>query len=1060
MDPATAIGLACSILSLIDFSYKVISGTYKIAKHGSTVEYDNVESVVQDLHTLTVGLQSHELKGTPPHETALKELASKCETLSKELSALLQTLKATEGSRWDAIIVSLRSARKKAEVAKKRSMLAEYRSQVSVQLLALLNERHVLIWTRIEWEFKEQHADLVQRLSDLQVLVQDILDSQTRHDMCLVESKDEVLPSENMREILAVLGLLAETSRPAPPEVRILRQLYFKSMYDREDSVGDAGVGTCKWLLGEDEELEEGGTFIGESLSGEMIREATEIRQLQSQARVNFLNWLCGGNRIFHISGKAGSGKSTLVKFLAYHYRTQEQLNIWSGDKRLIFAHFFAWNAGPDGLSDSIYGLCRSILFTVLKQCPDLIPEAFPDAYRIFLRTPYEPFIDEPLFRYSEVVEGLRKLTTRSASYGYRFCFFIDGLDEFKNDFASRHSHKLLADILTSWAENDDVKLLVSSRPTNEFISAFSDDLRIKLHELTKFDIMHFGKTEFEKNTEFARVKDFYMTLVNRVTEEAQGVFLWARLTIAKLLQAIKDIQDVNKLVKLIDDAPKDIHNLYQSLLDSIDSSYRNKILKILWLVGQGISCRMLWITWVDELFTPGFDFPAEYEIEAYSDTEIEMRLREADFLILQAKGLLEFETRGAAKGTQLVSSSVTFSHRTVCEFVMRSDQMHMFSRSLQGLDGLKIEVKAMLAELWFLNDEDSQVLTHGLGKKLEFKYSWRSGREDAAVLLRAFEELIQRYITNGVALPKQTITSYIFNRARLATPETKLSYLHWVAGCVGDWEYLSHKLQNQPELVHANWDLSILLSAAVSQFDNPIFYRLLEMGASPNETIQLTHPSGSSEASIWAIFCMVVATSIVEAVAYSRRLHDSSWNDILSYYSHKDFYRIFCERLEMFLKMGDVNRDVFIFMGQKGIHEKDNMESDGTHIVSLKDLIKQFDKANADSWEELFNPNRTANGNSQDIWSYLTMNRFYDTWNNSLSYTTKILKLDNLAIAWNHMTTQSSQAARYDQVSRQKYQPFRLGMKANKGENLFYVHSVMAGETIVSAWDMEVRMF
>lgn len=143
MDPATAIGLACSILSLIDFSYKVISGTYKIAKHGSTVEYDNVESVVQDLHTLTVGLQSHELKGTSPHETALKELASKCETLSKELSALLQTLKATEGSRWDAIIVSLRSARKKAEVAKKRSMLAEYRSQVSVQLLALL--KYVLI---------------------------------------------------------------------------------------------------------------------------------------------------------------------------------------------------------------------------------------------------------------------------------------------------------------------------------------------------------------------------------------------------------------------------------------------------------------------------------------------------------------------------------------------------------------------------------------------------------------------------------------------------------------------------------------------------------------------------------------------------------------------------------------------------------------------------------------------------------------------------------------------------------------------------------------------------
>ncbi|KAI1092109.1 hypothetical protein F5B19DRAFT_455539 [Rostrohypoxylon terebratum] len=1063
MDPATAIGLACSILSLIDFSYKVISGTYKIAKHGSTVEYDNVESVVNDLHALTLGLQGHEFKGTSPHETALRELASKCETLSGELSVLLQTLKATEGSRWDSVMTSLRSARKKGEVAKKRSMLAEYRSQVSVQLLALLNERHVLIWTRIEWEFKEKHADLVQRLSDLQALVQDMLDNQSGHGMCLAETNDEVLVSKNMREILAVLSVLVEASRPAPPEVRILRQLYFKSMYDREDSIDDTGANTYKWLLddGADGELEEGGTFIHESLSGEMVREAKETRQLQMRARVNFLKWLSSGSRsIFHISGKAGSGKSTLMKFLSYHKRTREELAIWSGDKPLIFAQFFAWNIGTDGLNNSIYGLCRSILFAVLRKCPDLIPEVFPDAYHTFLRTPYEPFVDEPLFRYSEVLEGLRKLTTRSTSYGYRFCFFIDGLNEFKNDFVSRHSHKLLVDILTSWAENGDVKLLVSSRPTNEFISAFSNDLRIKLHELTKFDIMHFGQTEFEKSTEFERVKDFYMTLVNRVTEEAQGVFLWARLTIAKLLQAMEDIQDVDKLVKLIDDTPQDIHNLYQSLLDSVDSSYQNKILKILWLVGQGVSCKVMWITWIDELFTP--DFPMEYEIQAYSDTEMRKRLREAEFLILQAKGLLEFETRGPVEGAEFMSSSVTFSHRNVREFMMRSEQMRIFSENLRGLDVLKIETKAMLAELWFLDHKDSQVLTHGLGKRLESTYSWRSGREDSAILLGAFEKLIQHYVTNGVALPQQTITSYIFDSEPPGMSETKFPYLHWVAGCVGDCEFLLHRLQDQPRLAQASRGLSLLLSAAVSQVDSPIFCRLLEMGASPNETIQLTYPSGSSEASVWSIFCMVVANAIVEAVAYSRHLQDTSWRDILSFSSHQDFYRIFCERLKIFLKMGEVDRDVFIIMGQKGIKEKNITASDGTHIVSLKDLIKQFDKDNADSWEELFNPNpnQVAVKNSQDIWSYLTRARLYDMWNSFLGYTMKILTLDHLATAWDHMPAQRSQVVQCDQPPQQNYLPFKLGMKANKRGSLFYVHSVVIGEAIVSAWDMEVRMF
>jgi len=53
----------------------------------------------------------------------------------------------------------------------------------------------------------------------------------------------------------------------------------------------------------------------------------------------SFLRWLSSGDGIFHIAGKLGSGKSTLMKFLCEHPCTIWQLQKWAGmsPKSLIF---------------------------------------------------------------------------------------------------------------------------------------------------------------------------------------------------------------------------------------------------------------------------------------------------------------------------------------------------------------------------------------------------------------------------------------------------------------------------------------------------------------------------------------------------------------------------------------------------------------------------------------------------------------------------------------------------------------------------------------------------
>jgi hypothetical protein len=47
--------------------------------------------------------------------------------------------------------------------------------------------------------------------------------------------------------------------------------------------------------------------------------------------REKWINWLSSGNGIFHIAGKLGSGKSTLMKFLCNHPQTKDALQKWAG---------------------------------------------------------------------------------------------------------------------------------------------------------------------------------------------------------------------------------------------------------------------------------------------------------------------------------------------------------------------------------------------------------------------------------------------------------------------------------------------------------------------------------------------------------------------------------------------------------------------------------------------------------------------------------------------------------------------------------------------------------
>jgi hypothetical protein len=135
--------------------------------------------------------------------------------------------------------------------------------------------------------------------------------------------------------------------------VDILNSLRYRAIAERFEEVGEVHRRTFTWVL-------------------EHLKEDPEGIQWD-----DFVDWLENGDGLYWIYGKAGCGKSTLMKFIYNHPSTDKYLQNWKGDMDLHTYNFFFRNSGG-GLQKSQGGLLRSLLYDILGKVPELIPILFP----------------------------------------------------------------------------------------------------------------------------------------------------------------------------------------------------------------------------------------------------------------------------------------------------------------------------------------------------------------------------------------------------------------------------------------------------------------------------------------------------------------------------------------------------------------------------------------------------------------------------------------------------------------------------------------------------------
>jgi hypothetical protein len=128
--------------------------------------------------------------------------------------------------------------------------------------------------------------------------------------------------SPNSNEIAIILeGLLRITKEAIEisAEQAILGDLYFGTINNRQESIPKEHENTFKWIFHENDQHN------------------------VAQPHSSFVHWLTTDEPVYWISGKPGSGKSTLMKFLANDNRTRKLLEKWAGSDKLFTAAFYFW---------------------------------------------------------------------------------------------------------------------------------------------------------------------------------------------------------------------------------------------------------------------------------------------------------------------------------------------------------------------------------------------------------------------------------------------------------------------------------------------------------------------------------------------------------------------------------------------------------------------------------------------------------------------------------------------------------------------------------------------
>ncbi|KAI7764523.1 hypothetical protein LZL87_003728 [Fusarium oxysporum] len=706
MAELAALGVAASVLQVVDYGTRFLTTLYQVrqSKHDFLNNLQNLHSSSSNLRDAQHELHiiSHSGSNT---DAAISSLAKKSEAIATEMIDSLKRIEEnSHGQKRDAVIKTWLIILKEDKLKSLESRLTEVKADLtfylSVNLRAtaretLENQMQMLL------EMRDMRADIkamgdASSASEIQAgfgsLAMEYLTGGLHERQKLKsEFTDALIARIHHSEAKAPSD--SSSIQLSPQRRQHLEQIFisrirYDTIQERELTIKEAHKGTFRWIFNDNN---------------------------AETSPIDFKKWLASNDSLYWITGKPGSGKSTLMKYLLQPVdessnanRCNEYLQQWAGDQKLTVASFHFWAIGSD-IQASKEGLLRTLLVQLFRAHPDVIPLVAPSCWEslcLFNEDPRRLSQDElgDMFR-----QAVKHISSRA-----KLALFIDGLDEFDGDCNALIS--LVQECIAS-----PIKVCISSRPWREFENAFEEYPRLKMEDLTYDDITRYVVSKFEANSQFARFQklhpQFAAALSHSIADKASGVFLWVTIVVASLLAGMMAGDRVEDLENRLNLLPSEMDGLYERIVESIDPLYREHAAQLFKLVSacyEPPSLRVLW--YADEV--KFLDRVIDEDPNAVPFEDIKGRLEDMRRRIVsRCRGLLEVNedskpqmvyysigTSEPIDPTKRDGGNVVYLHRTFSEFLQRpGTQERLDSYLTTPYDpGLRISVAfASLAKLW-----------------------------------------------------------------------------------------------------------------------------------------------------------------------------------------------------------------------------------------------------------------------------------------------------------------------------------------------------------------------
>ena len=523
--------------------------------------------------------------------------------------------------------------------------------------------------------------------------------------------------------------------------IHILESLQYERMTARYEKIVEAHAKTFEWIYDESSLSQHG--------------------ELQHR----FQQWLKIGDGLFWITGKAGSGKSTLMKFIAEHPKTRHALLQWASDQHLITASFYFWHAGTV-FQKSQEGLLQSLLYEIFSQCPEIIPDVLPERWK--LCKPSNCF--NVHWSHGELIETFAKLSNQPIMLKCA-CFFIDGLDEYDGD------HKELIRLLRSFSRLKNIKICASSRPWNVFKRAFGtgSHTMLRLEDLTRNDIMLYIRETLEQNDLFNQLRKrenaHCVDLVNEVVSKAQGVFLWVFLVVRSLITGLTNADRITDLRRRLRLLPADLESYFAHMLATIDTFYEQQTAQTFKIALHASEPQNI-MTYVmlDELDEDP-RFALHLDIQEWQSSEIRSKT-ESMVLRINARGMDLLEVVRSKGSAGPGGAEVDFLHRTVRDFFrLRAPEDWITHRLPPKFNPDQLLYNALLAQVKTMNVKSQRgpgELLRMVDDMMLYAYNLEKDSETApTILLDDLANTISQHTKASSMLPIWTQSTTNYDRIR-----------------------------------------------------------------------------------------------------------------------------------------------------------------------------------------------------------------------------------------------------------------------------------------------------